>query len=228
MTHAQPPAGPPSPARGRRRDPQATRDRLVRSALELFTSQGYHSTTTPEIAQRAGIAEGTIYRHFESKEHLLNEIYRAGIRLFAGPVRESPPALGCRERLERIIAAWRDVAMRNPAIVRLVFVNRLTPLLDQKSKDAARELRAELEKLIASGKAAGEVRPGSAEVWADVWLELVGLLMERIANREWTAEQAAVQHVTDAAWRAIEFSAPAAPPLPATTSPPDPLPPTPA
>ncbi|MBI3983244.1 MAG: TetR/AcrR family transcriptional regulator [Gemmatimonadetes bacterium] len=212
----------------RRRDPQATRDRLVRSALELFTSQGYHSTTTPEIAQRAGVAEGTIYRHFDSKEHLLNEIYRAGVRLFAGAVRESPATLGCRERLEGIAAAWREVAARNPAIVRLVFVNRLASLLDQKSRDASREFRADVEKLIASGKAAGEVRPGSVDVWADVWLELVGLTLERIANREWTPEHAALQHVSDGAWRAIGVSAPASPPLPSATSPPDPAPPSPA
>src|SRR5690349_22466806 len=57
-----------------------TRQRLVRAALELFTSQGYHETTTPEIAKKAGVAEGTIYRHFTGKQHFLNELYRAAAR----------------------------------------------------------------------------------------------------------------------------------------------------
>ena len=49
-----------------------TRDRLLEAARELFTTAGYHATTTPILAQRAGVAEGTIYRHFPSKSALLN------------------------------------------------------------------------------------------------------------------------------------------------------------
>ncbi|HWP38340.1 MAG TPA: TetR/AcrR family transcriptional regulator [Gemmatimonadales bacterium] len=228
MTHTSPPDRPASPAPPKRRDPKATRDRLVRAALELFTTQGYHSTTTPQIAARAGVAEGTIYRHFDSKEHLLNEIYRAGLRLFASTVKESPPTLHCRERLERIAAAWRDVAVHNPAVVRLVFMSRIGPLLDQKSRDLARDFRAEVEKVIASGKSAGEVRPGSVDVWADVWLELVGLTLERVANRDWTPEHAGVQHVTEAAWRAMGVTGPESRSPPSVTSPPDPQQPIPA
>lgn len=211
MTHtpAQPDGQNAPP--GRRRDPKATRDRLVRSALDLFTTQGYHATTTPEIAGRAGVAEGTIYRHFESKEHLLNEIYRAGVRLFATAVRDSPPSQPCRERLQRVALTWRDVAARNPAIVRLIFVDRLGLLLDQKSRDAAREFRTDVEKLIAAGKSAGQVRPGAADLWADIWLKLVSLMLERVAAKEWNAEQAAVQTVIESAWGAIGVSAPASP-----------------
>ena len=51
-----------------------TRQRLIRAALELFTTRGYHDTTTAQIAKKAGIAEGTIYRHFASKQQLMNEL----------------------------------------------------------------------------------------------------------------------------------------------------------
>lgn len=212
MTHTPPPNDKGAEAQsGRRRDPKATRDRLVRSALELFTTQGYHATTTPQISGRAGVAEGTIYRHFESKEHLLNEIYRAGVRLFTGALKDSPATQPCRERLQRVAVAWRDVAVRNPAIVRLVFVDRLGTLLDQKSRDTARELRTELEKVIAGGKSAGLVRPGSVDVWADIWLRLMILVLERLAAKEWTADQTSVQTVIECAWGAIGISAPGSP-----------------
>ena len=203
MTHIQQPTQPvPAP---RRRNRQATHDRLVRAALELFTTQGYHGSTTPEIAQRAGVAEGTIYRHFESKQHLLNDIYRAAARLFAGALTERPADLPCREHLERTALAWREIAARDPALVRLLFVSRLRTLLDPKSREAYGELRAGVEKVIASGKATGQVRPGPVEVWADTWLQLVSLMLERVANRDWTGEHAAPQQVIDAAWRAISL-----------------------
>ena len=79
----------------RRRDPQATRDRLVRAALELFTTKGYHGSTTPQIAAAAGVAEGTIYRHFQSKEHLLVVLQ---IRVYNRLVRRIHDAIEARPK----------------------------------------------------------------------------------------------------------------------------------
>jgi len=45
------------------------------AALELFAERGFHGTTMPALAERAGVAAGTIYRYFESKEALVNELY---------------------------------------------------------------------------------------------------------------------------------------------------------
>lgn len=229
MTHPPPSGGrpgglPPTPTR--KRDAKATRDRLVRAALDLFTSQGYHGTTTPVIAERAGVAEGTIYRHFTSKEQLLNEIYRAGVRLFTTALRDTSSGLPCRERLELIAKGWRDIAARNAPVVRLVFVTELRGLLDARSRDALKELREEIEKVIASGKGAGQVRPGAVEVWADVWLELIRLILQRVADKEWAPDHSAPQHVIDSAWVAIAtpgaIAAPSPPPPPSATSPPGP------
>src|SRR3990172_2362801 len=201
MTH--PPDAPETKTpTGRRRDPKGTRDRLVRAALELFTTQGYHASTTPEIAAKAGVAEGTIYRHFASKEQLLNEIYRAGVRVFTTIVRDTPAALPCAERLERIATGWREVAVKNPHVVRLVFVSRVRSLLDPRSRDAAKELRDEVEKLIASGKASGLVRPGAGGGWggggaggggvgAGFWLQIVGLVVGRGAKKGGAQDRAA-------------------------------------
>jgi AcrR family transcriptional regulator len=193
----------PSDAASRRRNPRQTRERLVRAALELFTSKGYHETTTPLIAGRAGIAEGTIYRHFASKDELFNEIYRAGIRLFLGVVREADPRERCGERLRHVARRWRDLALREPALLRLVFSDLATQLVDEKSHAIARDLHAELEKIVAAGKAAGDVRPGAAELWAEVWLRCVLLALERVARGSWKPEDPAVQWVFDAAWDAI-------------------------
>ena len=75
------------PRTGPRRDAVATRKRLIRAALDLFTTNGYHATTTPAIAARANVAEGTIYRHFPGKEALLNEVYREAQRWASRVVR---------------------------------------------------------------------------------------------------------------------------------------------
>lgn len=46
----------------------------MKKALEMFASKGYHSSTTAEIAKAAGIAKGTLFNYFESKEHLLKSL----------------------------------------------------------------------------------------------------------------------------------------------------------
>ncbi len=198
MTHH-----PPSPPRGRaRRDPSATRDRLVRAAIDLFTSVGYHGSTTPEIARRAGVAEGTIYRHFASKQVLLNEIYRAAVRRLAQSVDAAPPDRPCRDRLAAIAAAWHELAEADPALVRLTLQETRRSNLDPRSRDAVGRLRGAIEAVIAGGKATGHVRTGAVAVWTDVWLAVITLSLERVAARTWSRTPDAAQ-VSDAAWRAI-------------------------
>ncbi len=201
MTHPPPDAGQPAET-PRKRNPKGTHDRLVRAALDLFTTKGYHDSTTPEIAQRAGVAEGTIYRHFRSKEHLLNEIYRSSVRTFIRGVTDSS-APECRGRLEAVAVVWRDLAARDPAVVRVVLARRFVNLLDEQSRAVYTELRQELEKVIAAGKASGAVRAGAAAPLVDVWLRLATLMVERVANREWKPEDVAVRMVIDSAWDAI-------------------------
>jgi AcrR family transcriptional regulator len=48
--------------------------RIVRAASEIFAEKGYAASSTNEIAQRAGVAEGTIFRHYKTKKDLLVSI----------------------------------------------------------------------------------------------------------------------------------------------------------
>ncbi|MEW8977859.1 MAG: TetR/AcrR family transcriptional regulator [Symbiobacterium sp.] len=49
---------------------EATRRRILDAALDLISERGYNGATTAEIARRAGVAEGTIYRYFKDKKEL--------------------------------------------------------------------------------------------------------------------------------------------------------------
>ena len=102
-----------------------TRERLVRAALELFTAQGYHETTTPQIAKKAGVAEGTIYRHFTSKQHCFNELYRTAAR-WAGQLVKEADALkvGPREKLAELGRGLVTGAANDAAVARLFFIQR--------------------------------------------------------------------------------------------------------
>ncbi|WP_414754996.1 TetR/AcrR family transcriptional regulator [Anabaena sp. CCY 9910] len=55
-----------------------TRTKILQAALKLFASQGFDGTTTRDLAQAAGVAEGTLFRHFPNKKAILVEVATAG------------------------------------------------------------------------------------------------------------------------------------------------------
>jgi AcrR family transcriptional regulator len=185
-----------------RRDGEATRQRLLRAALELYTTVGFRATTTPAIAARAGVAEGTIYRHFSGKEHLLNEVFRGAQRWGATIVRETEGE-GAPTRLERIARTLFDTAARDAALTRMLLRRRDEQHLDEKSREAEREFRDALQHVVAGGRSDGAVRTGPTELWADVWLALVAFIAERVGARDWAPDAPPVGMALDAAWDAI-------------------------
>jgi len=183
-----------------------TRQRLVRSALELFTTRGYHDTTTAQIAKKAGIAEGTIYRHFASKQHLVNELYRAAQRWAAKVVQEAardPSASTARAQLTAVAHGLVDGAAHETAVVKIGLLEPLAPVLDDESRRTEREFRVALERVIAEGKAQGSVRTGAVEIWAGVWLGAISHALQKIVVGDWKPGDMGVRLVIDAAWRAI-------------------------
>ncbi|MEQ8973994.1 MAG: helix-turn-helix domain-containing protein [Coleofasciculus sp. C1-SOL-03] len=55
-----------------------TKQRILDAAQRLFASRGYNGTTTRDLAAKAGVAEGTLFRHFESKKAILVEVATQG------------------------------------------------------------------------------------------------------------------------------------------------------
>jgi AcrR family transcriptional regulator len=49
---------------------------ILNTALELFVNQGFHDTPTSLIAKKAGVATGTLFHYFKTKEELINTLYR--------------------------------------------------------------------------------------------------------------------------------------------------------
>jgi AcrR family transcriptional regulator len=204
---------PAAPARGG----DATRGRLLRAAVELFTTVGFRATTTPAIAAKAGVAEGTIYRHFTGKEHLLNEAYRGAQRWGCATLKEleeSDRGLKAPERLLRVAGRLLETAERDAAVLRMLLYPRDDRNLDERSREAAREFRDALQQIVAGGKSDGLVRSGPADLWTSVWLAVVAFAAERVSAREWTPDHPQAALALEAAWDAIRQQ----PGAPAATS----------
>ena len=202
------------PPRSRARSTgRPTRTRLVRAALELFTEQGFRATTTPELARRAGVAEATIYRHFAGKEALLNaasmEAVDWGLTLVSAG--ETEHRLDAEVALSLIGRELVRVAEQDPALVRMLLRPPEEPLHEEATRQAFREFRVGLQQIMAAGKQRGRIRPGSAELWAAVWLALAGFVAERVAAKEWGVDHPNVELALGSAWQAVAYRMPETP-----------------
>src|SRR5205809_1285032 len=136
-----------------------TRQRLARAALEHFTTRGYETTTTAEIARKAGVSEGAIYRHFTGKQQLLNDLYQASARWATEVLQQAEAGGGTpRERLARLAQALVAGAGRGAAGVRLFFVQRHGELRGPEARGAAQQVHGGVEGRGGEGRAGVSVR----------------------------------------------------------------------
>src|SRR5829696_6032461 len=80
------------PRRRRAASPEARRAAILAAALEEFTARGYEGARLDDVAQRAGVAKGTIYLYFADKETLFQELVRSMVS----------PVLGTLEKLGEV------------------------------------------------------------------------------------------------------------------------------
>lgn len=103
---------------------EATRQKLYEAAVTLIAEQGFSSTTVDEIAERAGVAKGTVYYNFASKTELFEELLRYGMGLLTASLREASAEVLGRDgshvdALDAMIHSGLDFIARYPAFTQL-------------------------------------------------------------------------------------------------------------
>jgi AcrR family transcriptional regulator len=157
---ASEPGGPRAPAG--RRDAIRNYHRVLDAAREVLGESGADAGME-EIAARAGVGVGTVYRHFASKDVLIDELVRLSMREALAEAEKAlacPGGLGLEQLLRALGALFAAHA-------------RYAHLLLERSADgpAAAEMRAAVQELAVRAVAAGTVNPGVtyADVMALIW-----------------------------------------------------------
>ena len=152
-----------------------TSRRLIEAAIDAFAQDGYHATTTRDIANRVGMSPAALYVHFPSKAALLGQISRLGHAAAADLVRtalaSAPDPLGRLQAVAGRFAAWHAEHHRVARIVQ----NELAALLPE-DREAVRLLRRQIEQsvgeVVRAGVAAGVMRAGDERAVARAVLSL--------------------------------------------------------
>ncbi len=182
-----------------------TREALLDAALEVMSERGFHGTSVPELAERAGVGAATMYRHFESKEALANALYLHAKRRFAALLWDGFPGdLPVRKALHEVWARMAGIASRHPSlIVFLEMHHHATYIAPETEAECENLVIGPLEAIVRRGQADGIVRRGDpALVLAFLWGAFLGLFKPAM-GREGKVDEALLLEGEALAWAAM-------------------------
>ena len=107
----------------------ATHQALMDAALRVFVQRGFARATTREIAGAAGVAEGTIYRHFADKHALFREVFFSAMAGMGEELRRLPEGLHLRPAHQPVRADGRVAGLFGGNIGRGGGIRTRGPLL---------------------------------------------------------------------------------------------------
>ncbi|MGW6570421.1 TetR/AcrR family transcriptional regulator [Streptomyces sp. NPDC054975] len=165
---------------------------VVDAALALLAEHGYAGCTMAAVAARAGIATGSVYRHFPSKAELAVELFRTVVSREVAAVAEAagrPGHAGAAERVVAVIETFAQRALKSPRLAYALLAEPVDPAVDAERLVFRRAFRDVFAARIAEGVRAGQLPPQDALLTASALVgagaeALVGPLAEGTVGPE--------------------------------------------
>ena len=153
--------------------PADKREAILAAALQLIARLGLHNTPMSAVAREAGVAAGTLYLYFPSKEAMINALYVAVLedrdRSMRGSATTVPPAARSKAR-EGLWSFWHGLArwhLDRPDASNFIQQCRASAILTEETREIERRNHAAGLASFEQAVAAGQLRPLSLQVfWA--------------------------------------------------------------
>ena len=152
---------------------------VLAAAAALLAEAGYSGFTMAAVAERAGVAAGTVYKHFSGKVDLVAEVFRSIVTHEVDVVREAAASGSALERATAVIETFSRRALKSPRRAYVLLVEPVDPSIDELRLEFRRAFRDVITEAIEQGVADGELPPQNASVVAAA---LVGALGEALVG----------------------------------------------
>jgi AcrR family transcriptional regulator len=183
------------------------RDSLMDAALSSFVERGYYGTSIPEIAERAKVAAGTIYHYFDSKDALVNELYRTWKSAIARRVFTTfPQGAPVREQFRVMWTVMVDFALSSPTAFAFLELHNHASYLDAESLAIDRGIKDFAAGVIERAQRDGIVKPLDARIQMELVFGAFIGMMRGHWERRISLDDAALRDAEQACWDAIALS----------------------
>lgn len=174
----------PRPAGRRAQNKQEIRERIVKAALSLFQTKGFDATTTKAIARKAGIAEGTVFNYFKSKDDIALHFFEREVDQAMEAVRENPRLRKAplEEKLFTLVHSQLEFLAHHERFIGTALIHALKPasplgLFSHRAQELRHRYLGFVEELIE--ESSPKRRPGPLSFFAPevFWIYYLGVLL---------------------------------------------------
>ena len=156
------------------------RNEIIAAALKVFGTKGFDAARAEDIAAQAGIAKGTLYLYFKSKEDIYAVAVQHAIAQLAERVDDRLKlAKGLRARVSAYVFSRLEFWLEQKSLYRLVLTVGREPQHRKQTASVLREATRCLISLYEEAAAAGEVKPQPFEAIAHAVLDMIRGANER-------------------------------------------------
>ena len=155
----------------------AQRAAIVAAAGAVLAEQGYAGCTMVAVAARAGVAAGSVYKHFAGKVELVAEVFRSIVTHEVDVVRRAASSGSAAECTTAVLETFARRALKSPRRAYVLLVEPVDPVIDDLRLEFRRAFRDVVAHAISRGVADGELPPQNASVVAAA---LVGAMGEAL------------------------------------------------
>ena len=169
-----------------------TKRRIFTTAIKLFAEKGFENTGIEEITAVAGVAKGSLYYHFETKEELFDMLLEEGKKLLNNSIEiKTRHAKNALEKLQAIIMVQVKSILKYKEFVTVILNNTLGDTIrTQKCQKEVHTYVMKIAEVIEEGIQEGIFHNGNAEGIAYVIFGLnFSNLLYRIQNENVTVEE---------------------------------------
>jgi AcrR family transcriptional regulator len=94
------------------------RESIIQASLQLFSTNGFHKTTIPDIAKRLKMSVGNLYNYFSSKDMLAKEIIKYTSEVLGDEIREvNLMSISTQEKIKKIVQLYFRMANERPEMI---------------------------------------------------------------------------------------------------------------
>jgi AcrR family transcriptional regulator len=152
------------------------RNAILDAATRVFAERGLTAAPTSEISKQAGVAEGTLFTYFKTKDDLINALYRAiKLELADAMMSGFPRKKGIRARLRHVWDGYVNWGRTNPEQRRVLAQLQVSGMLLKESVEAGSAPFVEVQNMIRDAMEQHILRP-------DVPIELISKMMAASAE----------------------------------------------
>ena len=137
------------------------RERILRAAVKVFARSGFYAARVSEVAKAAGVADGTIYLYFKSKDELLVSLFEDRVEKLLAYMREELPKQGTApEKLRRVIELQLGLleGERDLAEVITIILRQSTKLMKEYAAPKFTSYLDAIARVVADGQKSGDFR----------------------------------------------------------------------